>query len=321
MSITYGFFNSYNHDRRYNAEEFSRLFEGIIKDGVFMAVGGYLVVLEGSGMVVNVSTGRCWFNNTWLNNDALYPVTIDAAEVVLKRIDAIVVEVNTSMAVRANSIKVIKGTPSSEPVAPTLTNAGEVHQYPLAYITVNAGVNSITQANIENCVGTDACPFISGVIQTASISSLLLQWNSQWAEWLDEQGEATEIWKEAFQDAFEDDFNDWLDHLQTELDSDVAGHLQNEIDDQAELNFKRFYGIENKTTLINKDVSGSVTSIVETSSDAVCTTQFSEVNGNRVITSLLVPTAGNWQYTKQTVIENGTASTTITDSYTRGPKT
>lgn len=320
MSITYGFFNSYNHDRRYNAEEFSRLFEGIIKDGVFMAVGGYLVVVEGTGMVVNVSTGRCWFNNTWLNNDALYPVTIEPAEVVLKRIDTVIVEINTSLSVRANSIKVIKGTPSSEPVAPTLTNAGEVHQYPLAHITVNAGVNAITQANIENCVGTEACPFITGVIKTADISSLLLQWNAQWEDWLDEQGEATVIWKEAFQDAFEDDFNDWLSHLQTELDSDVAGHLQNEIDNQAELNFRRFYGIENKITTINKDTSGGVTSIVEVSDDATCTTQFSVVNGNRVISALLVPEEGNWQYSKQTVIENTYGVTTITDTYSKGPK-
>lgn len=321
MSVTYGFFNSYNHDRRYNAEEFSRLFEGIIRDGVFMAIGGTLVVLESSGMTVNVSTGRCWFNNTWLNNDALYPVTIDPAEVVLTRIDAVVVEVNTALSVRANSIKVVKGVPSSEPERPTLTNYGDVHQYPLAYITVNSGVSAITQVNIENCVGTEACPFITGIIQTANISSLLLQWNAQWAEWLETQGEATTIWKEAFQNAFEADFDDWLEHLQTELDDDVAGNLQNQIDDLAELNFKQFYEIQNKSTVINKNSLGTVSSIVETSSDAVATTQFSDSNGSKIISTLLVPTAGRWQYTKTVTITNTSTGTTIEESYTKGPKT
>ena len=320
MALTYGFFNSYNHDRRYNAEEFSRLFEGIIRDGVFMAIGGNLVVVENSGMTVNISTGRCWFNNTWTNNDALYPITIDASEVALSRIDAVVVEVNQSLGTRANSFKVIKGTPSNDPVRPTLTDFGDVHQHPLAYILVGAGVNAITQANITNCVGTDECPFISGVIQTASISSLLLQWNAQREDWLEEQGEATTIWKEAFQDAFEDDFDDWYEHLQTELSGDVAGNLQNQIDDLAELNFKQFYGIEAKTTVINKNASGVVSSIVETTDDAVASTQFSTENGSTVITTLLVPTAGQWQYTKTTTITNMSSGTTIVDAYTRGPK-
>ena len=35
MSITSGFYNSYNGDRRYNAEQMSAIFDGIINDGVF----------------------------------------------------------------------------------------------------------------------------------------------------------------------------------------------------------------------------------------------------------------------------------------------
>ena len=36
MAVTYGFYNSSNGDRKYNALQFSRLFEGIIRDGGFL---------------------------------------------------------------------------------------------------------------------------------------------------------------------------------------------------------------------------------------------------------------------------------------------
>ena len=39
MSLTGGFFNSKDHDRRYNAESISRLFDGIIEDGVYETYG------------------------------------------------------------------------------------------------------------------------------------------------------------------------------------------------------------------------------------------------------------------------------------------
>ena len=39
MALTYGFYNSLNGDRKYNAMDISRLFDGLIKDGVFMSIG------------------------------------------------------------------------------------------------------------------------------------------------------------------------------------------------------------------------------------------------------------------------------------------
>ena len=39
MSVTSGFFNSLNGDRRYNAEQMSSIFDGIINDGIFANIG------------------------------------------------------------------------------------------------------------------------------------------------------------------------------------------------------------------------------------------------------------------------------------------
>ena len=87
-------------------------------------------------------------------------------------------EINASEEVRANSIKVIKGTPATNPVAPTLINTELVHQYPLADIYVGANVTEIIPANITNRVGTEACPLSTGILETLDSGPLLAQWNS-----------------------------------------------------------------------------------------------------------------------------------------------
>ena len=178
--VTYGFYNSKNGDRKYDAIQMSSIFDGIIRDGVLQHYGTAMVVKESEGMMVNVGIGRAWFNHTWTLNDALLPLTVPISEVLLNRIDAVVLEVDARESVRANSIKVIKGTPASSPKNPTLVKTNDRWQYPLAYIRVNAGVTSIRQANITNCVGTSACPFVTAPLEKMSIDALIAQWGDQW---------------------------------------------------------------------------------------------------------------------------------------------
>ena len=90
MSVTYGFYNSKNGDRRYDAIQMSSIFDGIIRDGVFQHIGTAMMVEESEGMTVNVGIGRAWFNHTWTLNDAPLPLTVPLSEVILNRIDAIV---------------------------------------------------------------------------------------------------------------------------------------------------------------------------------------------------------------------------------------
>jgi len=181
--LTYGFYNSIGNDRRYNAEQMSSLFDGIINDGVFMSIGAKLIVSAATGMNIIVGSGRAWFNRTWTNNDAELVLMVSLSEVVLNRIDAVVLEVNSDSSVRINTIKLVKGTPSSFPVAPILINTEFVHQYALANIYVGAGVTSILAANITNKVGTGSCPFITGILDTVDIGTLLTQWDAQFNTW------------------------------------------------------------------------------------------------------------------------------------------
>ena len=178
MALTYGFYNSQNGDRMYDATDISSIFDGIIKDGVFMSIGDAFIVSAATGMQVTVGSGRAWFNHTWTYNSVASLHTIEPAEIVLNRIDTVVLEINASEEVRANSIKVIKGTPASNPVAPTLIDTELVHQYPLADIYVGANVTEIIPANITNRVGTEACPLSTGILETLDSAPLLAQWNS-----------------------------------------------------------------------------------------------------------------------------------------------
>ena len=207
MSVTYGFYNSKNRDRRYDAIQMSSIFDGIIRDGVLQHFGTAMMVKESEGMMVNVGIGRAWFNHTWTLNDALLPLTLPLSEVILNRIDAVVLEVDARESVRANSIKIIKGTPASSPKNPTLIKTNDRWQYPLAYIRVNAGVTAIRQANITNCVGTSACPFVTAPLEKMSIDALVAQWGDQWKAFYGAQTadmeSANSFWKNQWRIWFE----------------------------------------------------------------------------------------------------------------------
>lgn len=204
MAVTYGFYNSLNKDRVYNAEQMNAIFDGVITDGVFASIGGKLIPTAGSGMEVIVKPGKCWFNSTWTVNDAELPLAISSADVSLPRIDAIVVDVNSAVNTRMNSIKVVKGIPSANPVKPTLISNKTQHQYALGYVTIPANSTSVSGGNIENNVGKSTCPFVTSILQQTNIDDLFNQWEVQ--------------------------FQTWFQNVQAQLSGDVAANLQAQID-------------------------------------------------------------------------------------------
>ena len=100
-----GFFDSFNEDRKYNSLQLSSIFDGIISDGVYATYGDYFLVSPVSGMGIKVGTGRAWLDHTWTLNDADYPLTVEDAEVVLKRIDTVIIEVDRSNSGRINRLR------------------------------------------------------------------------------------------------------------------------------------------------------------------------------------------------------------------------
>ena len=161
MSLTSGFFDSFNEDRKYNSLQFSSIFDGIISDGIYATYGDYFLVSPVSGMNIKVGTGRAWLDHTWTLNDADYPLTVEDAEVVLKRIDTVIIEVDRSNSGRINRLRILKGTPSSVPVAPELTKTESLKQYPLADILVKPNAKEIVAADITNRIGTKALMWVA----------------------------------------------------------------------------------------------------------------------------------------------------------------
>lgn len=170
MSISYGFYNSINHDRRYNALQIASIFDGVITDGVYHSIGDAFSVTPGTDMSVKVASGRAWFDHTWTLNDAIIVVELTDAHQVYDRIDAIILKVDSDK--RTNSIIAKAGTASSSPVKPTMAEG----EHPLAYVRVNHGVTAITAANIQFVVGTSECPFVAGVQNGVDIDALVANW-------------------------------------------------------------------------------------------------------------------------------------------------
>ena len=226
MSLTYGFYNSVDHDRVYDATQFGSIYDGVINDGVFQNIGDLFVVTPYQGMNIFVGSGRAWFNGTWTYNDVRYQLTVAESHPVYGRIDAVVLEVNQNSEVRANTIKMVEGTPGSTPARPTLINNEFVHQYPLAYVTIPKNTTTITASNIQNVVGTSACPFVTGILEVNDIDYLYSQWDSAFHDWETAKHTEFETWELTTQS----EFSTWFDSIKGQLDEDAAGHLQNEID-------------------------------------------------------------------------------------------
>lgn len=219
MAVRSGFWNSVGTDvRTYYNHDFSHLISLMIKDGVHQNYGECLTVVQGTGMQAIVRTGEAWFNETWVRCDSDLQISVDAAPIVagFSRIDAIAIKIDATQSVRNGTIEYIAGTATAEtPSAPELVDTDEIHWHLLATILVRTGDEEVLGSRITNYVGTDTTPFISGILDTISAEVLLNQWQSEWSEWSDEKKR---------------EFTLWFNNLHYILDGDVAGHLQNEIE-------------------------------------------------------------------------------------------
>lgn len=210
--FTYGFYNSLNGDRKYDATQISSIFDGIILDGVFANYGEMLATIPGTGMQVGVKTGRAWFKHTWNLNDTLLILAIDPADTLRPRIDSVVLEVNANTEVRANTIKIVKGNPATSPVPPTMIHDGLIDQYRLANVTVPAAAISIVANNIAITIGTDETPYVTSPLKAMSIQDLFQQWNGE--------------------------FEEWFKNIKLALTDDVVSNLQYQIDERVKITDK-----------------------------------------------------------------------------------
>jgi hypothetical protein len=233
----------------------------MLNDGIYSTIGKCFIVkaTENQNQVL-VQSGRAWFDHTWnyLDSDMMFEV--EPSNFLLDRIDAIVIDVNSDVDYRENSIKMVVGTPSSNPERPALESSSDHKQYPLCYIYRKSNVEIIDQEDITNMVGTSSTPFVTAILDHISTDDLILQWQNSWdnfikrygvsaTEWMNARKEEYLAWYDEIHLQFNEFMSDsgntfynWFEGIKNVLSTDAAGNLQLEVED-----------LYNNTIYVDKD--------------------------------------------------------------------
>lgn len=271
--VTSGFFNGKQNadgiiDRKYDADDISSMFDGLITDGIFASIGGKFECRIGTAvdaLVVNVDTGKAWFDKTWIVNNSVLTITLDPADSARDRIDAIVIDIDKSDEKRKNTIQYIPGTPSYYPTEPPLVEYTSHKQYALCYIKVERGITKSSDLKFHK--NGREVDFITAPFSTIDSKAFLEGWNDTFQGLYDDQQEElvealktlgktsedrvnSEIseWKESQQESFDA----WFDRLETTLSGDVATKLNTKLN-REKINRLLQNGFEQCTKEISED--------------------------------------------------------------------
>lgn len=207
MTISSGFFNSVNHDRLYNSEQISSIFDGVINDGVYEHVGSAFSVTPNADLndSVIVGVGRAWFDHTWIFNDSAYSITLNPPNLVAPRYDALVFDIDRRDSVRKNTIMVVEGTPSGDPEYPTMIKEELHKQYPFAYVLLKPGDSKIISSeNITYNVGSLDCPLVTGPLEVINDENFFKQMNASFNSFKDELDEEFTVWFDGIKELIDD---------------------------------------------------------------------------------------------------------------------
>lgn len=208
----FSFFNDVDGDRVYYAEDFARHLATYFTNGIFN--NGCQVLADNDNMSVNVSIGSANINGYRYDNDAIKTLIVDNADGVLNRIDNVVIRWNLTE--RTITAMVVKGAVAENPIAPDLVRTSTTYDLRIAKISVPAGTTEITQNLVTDTrFITSDCGNVISTVQTPDTEQLFIQIQAIFDNTID---------------TMTGDFDTWFEHVKGQLSTDVAGHLQNEID-------------------------------------------------------------------------------------------
>lgn len=162
VSLEYGFFNSENGDRVYNADDFGRAMEPYSTDGVWKNYGdGFKVTAL--GMTASVNGGRAMIRNKWVRNYGVISLDISDADTSLDRYDAVVLRLDEDA--REITCEIKEGIPSANPAAPEIIDSGAIKELCLATITVAAGATEILDTDITDTRSDESvCGYVKPLV-------------------------------------------------------------------------------------------------------------------------------------------------------------
>lgn len=166
MALEYGFYptSESGQTRNYTDDDIGGLFDGLINDGVYMAIGDRFSVKPYNGSNIQVGTGRAWFKHTYnyLKERLIFAIPQNSAvEVVLV--------VNKRTFTNSIEVKQVGYDSGDHP---------DIYYLKLARV-IRIGSNNITTSDITSYVGSYICPYVTGIIQTMTIDEITANWRSQ----------------------------------------------------------------------------------------------------------------------------------------------
>lgn len=183
MSVTFGFFDSIDGDRKYSADDFTRFLGNLISDGVIASPSNGLQVQASEGMTVKVTAGWAYIQGHYVHNDTDLYLTLDAPDIARYRADRIVLRFDRIN--RKIDIAVKNGTVSEfQSVVPSLQRDENIWELSLAWIWTGAGMEAVEQQHIHDERGqTDVCGWVTGLIQQIDTTNLFAQYDSAFRTW------------------------------------------------------------------------------------------------------------------------------------------
>ena len=196
MATSYGFFNSLNGDRLYNADDVNTFLEGLVSpSGIYANVDSMLQVTPGSGLAVNVGAGKAAIQHHWFRSTATESLALSAAHQILNRYDTVALRLD--IANRSVGLIIIEGTPASAPTPPNIIRNDSYYDLRIANIYIPAGALQIIQSLIKDTrANTQSCGFIVGLIEQFDTTTFGAQLNA----WMQEQMAAFESWFDTLTD-------------------------------------------------------------------------------------------------------------------------
>nr|DAY77392.1 MAG TPA: Receptor Binding Protein [Caudoviricetes sp.] len=198
MAERYGFFNSVSGDRIYDASDVARFLKKFFTNGVF---NNSLKVIANDNMTISVQDGSANIEGYSYENDEILTLDVADADSTLSRIDSVILRLDLTN--RQITVQILNGSTATNPSQPSIIRTGNIYDLRLANISVPSGATRITTDMITDTRFTNDCGNVTQAVLSLNTEDIFNQYNQL--------------------------FYNWFDEIKGKLSTDIAGSLQNEI--------------------------------------------------------------------------------------------
>ncbi len=228
IELASGFFNAIMQDgepdRTYNCDDLNEFLKGLVSEnGIYAEVSNACQVIPSSGMNVVVKTGKGQIGFNWFEIESDTTLEIANSDVVLNRIDRVVIQ--RSLTNRNTVLYIKQGTLASNPTPPALTRNESVYEIALADILISKNISAITTTYItDQRSNNNVCGWIVGLIEQFDTTTLFNQYQEAQDDFINNQTQSFEEWYDSQIQIFNQwynnqtqSFNDWFNNIKDEV--------------------------------------------------------------------------------------------------------